>query len=99
MNTLTRTAVVYDASSYECTDWEHEPDEGRAVPTRYVEHGDLDTAYRNNYRTAADCLKACCEVLKELMADNQSCFAGFHLPTLYEDCLYWEEANFSVEEI
>ena len=96
-NTLTRTAVVYDPSSYECTDWEYEPDEGRSVPTRYVEHGDLERAYRNDYRTAGECLKACCEVLAELLEENKPVIAGINLRDLYHDCNAWEEIELIIE--
>lgn len=99
MNTLTKTMTLFDSNSHLVTEYEYEADEGCNVAHCHWEHCNLEDVFRNENRTALQCLQACCEVLRELMADNQTCFAGFHLPTLYEDCLYWEEANFSVEEI
>ena len=97
--TLTRATTLFDSNTHLVTEYEYEADEGSSVMHSHWEHGDLAEVYKNENRTAAQCLQACSQVLAELMEDGSRVIAGIHLPTLYHDCCYWEQANFSVEEI
>ena len=47
--------------------------------------------------TAGECLKACCEVLAELLQDNQPVYAGINVRELYQDCEGWEEIELIIE--
>ena len=99
LETLTRAVTIYDAHSQLVTEYEYEADERCSVAHSHWEHGDLAEAYKNDNRTAAQCLQACCSVLSELLEDNQRVVAGISLRRLYQDCCYWEQANFSVTEL
>ena len=97
--TLTRATTLFDSNTHLVTEYEYEADEGRNVAHSRWEHGGLAEVYKNENRTAAQCLQACCAVLSELLEDNQRVVAGISLRRLYQDCCYWEQESFNVEEI
>ena len=99
LETLTRAVTIYDANSQLVTEYEYEADEGSSVMHSHWEHGDLAEAYKNDNRTAVQCLEACSQVLAELIGDGCRTIAGYSILKLYQDCCYWEQANFSVTEL
>ena len=93
------TCIQSDGGHYvdEC---DYDPAEGRSIRTSYYEPGDLSEDFRNQCRTASQCIADCCEVLRELIKHGFtfSSKGDLYLRQLLSDCEDWEQEKLEIEE-
>lgn len=96
---LIKEQVIQSAGGHYVQEWDYDPVEGRSVCTSFYEVGDLEDDFRNEGRTAIECLRDCEKVLKELVKEKRTFYANIYIPNLLSDIDGWEEEEFNVEEI
>lgn len=79
-------------------DWEYDAAEGRNVCSQYWDPGNTEEDFREQCRTAEQCLADCARVLKGLVAAGISFIDHVDIRNLYNDCLDWEQEEFEIEE-
>ena len=77
-------------------DVEYDPCEGRNVTSQYWEPGNVEEDFREQCRTAADCLADCCKVLAALIKADIRNVAKVNIETLLDDCEGWEHEEMEV---
>ena len=91
------TCIQSYGGHYE-VDSEYDPTEGRYVHSQYWEPGNVEEDFREQCRTAADCLADCCKVLSALTQAGIRSVAKVNIETLLEDCEGWEHEELEVSE-
>jgi len=91
------TCIQSYGGHYE-VDSEYDPTEGRYVHSQYWEPGNVEEDFREQCRTASDCLADCCKVLAALKQAGIRSVAKVNIETLLDDCEGWEHEELEVKE-
>ena len=91
------TCIQSYGGHYE-VDSEYDPTEGRYVHSQSWEPGNVEEDFREQCRTAADCLADCCKMLAALKQAGIRSVAKVNIETLLDDCEGWEHEELEVSE-
>ena len=92
------TCIQSDGGHY-VEESEYDPAEGRSFRISHYEPGDLSEDFRNQCRTAEQCLNDCAKVLKALYGADISFVNHVDIRALYHDCCGWEQEEFDIEGV
>jgi hypothetical protein len=98
--TLVKEMCICSYGSHTGVDYEYDPDEGRAIAVPYVEHADLAEDYKNDHRTAGQCLNDSYRVIKALYDERKPnrFYEHVDLLRLLDDLEGWQTEEFNVNE-
>lgn len=97
--TLTKATTIGTHEPAVVEEWDYDATTGRMSKTRSYEYPEVKDDFLRQQRTACQCLKDCVRVLKELVKERRTYYAQTYIPTLLNDCTYWEQEEFNVEEL
>lgn len=96
--TLEKKDVVFSYGGHYCCDTEFDLAEGRVIHTQYYDPGDVEADWKEQRRSAEQCLHDAERVLKALIEEKKprQMYAGVNIVDLYDDCSGWEQISFNL---
>ena len=95
---LTKATRIATHEAEQVEDWDYDATTGRMSKTGESVYEHLKDDFSEQQRSAYKCLEDCCKVLKELVKEKRTFYALIYIPTLLNDCQYWEQEKLEVEE-
>ena len=95
---LVKEDVISSWGGHYCCDSEFDLAEGRVIHTQFWDPGDVAGDWREQHRSAEQCLADAARVLKALYdAQKPKCmFAGVNIESLLDDCSGWEQVEIAI---
>lgn len=96
--TLVRETTVRSRGGHTVMVWDYDETVGRDVCTECYEAGNVEQDYRDEHRTALDCLHDCAKVLRKLKRNQYLFVGGVNLSELLAECEEWEQESIDINE-
>ena len=96
--TLIKETSISSCCGHWVNDYEYDPDEGRSIGTSYYEAGNVEEDFKEQSRTACQCLQVCCMVLRQLLKDGKRFYGRVNIASLLDDCDNWEQEEIVIKD-
>lgn len=96
---LVKQTSVWCDEGHVVSEWEYDAAEGRRVPAAHWEaDDDLSARFREQQRTALQCIDDCARICRQLRSEGHRFYAGVNIFDLACDCEDWDEEEVTVKD-